>query len=407
MARRWQEPDAGIWEIEPRAWTHSRLSAAAGLRAVAAIPDQHGAAGERSALADRIVADTATHALHPSGRWQRAADDPGLDAALLLPPLRGALPMEDPRSVSTFHAYLAALTHNGYAYRFRHDDRPLADAEGAFLLCGFLVALTHHRLGNHVEARSWYDTTRSATGAAQLFSEEYDAVQHQMRGNLPQAFVHALHLEDRRHTVREDARRPRRRGRNIVMQEIPKPELLDPDRVDRDDREDMTTEDHRSQKQLLAKALGESCSYADQLWEQLNQVRAYLLDSLPPDPDCPVRRRLRRASPTGPDDEQGWQRWMATFADTTSVLCGAHGDSGFGLSTAKEEAQVRRTAPVLTLQHASPAGGRSCRTGADLCRSCRSATASGKAAGAPSRSPARWSPRRSRCVGCGAAPRPR
>ena len=195
VARRWQEPDAGMWEIEPRAWTHSRLSAAAGLRAVAAIPDQHGAAGERSALADRIVADTATNALHPSGRWQRAADDPGLDAALLLPPLRGALPMEDPRSVSTFHAYLAALTHNGYAYRFRHDDRPLADAEGAFLLCGFLVALTHQRLGNHVEARSWYDTTRAATGPAQLFSEEYDAVQHQMRGNLPQAFVHALHLE--------------------------------------------------------------------------------------------------------------------------------------------------------------------------------------------------------------------
>ena len=135
------------------------------------------------------------------------------------------------------------------------------------------------------------------------------------------------------------------------MQEIPKPELLDPDRVDRDDREDMTTEDHRSQKQLLAKALGESCSYADQLWEQLNQVRAYLLDSLPPDPRLPGPKTTASASPTGPDDEQGWQRWMATFADTTSVLCGAHGDSGFGLSTAKEEAQVRRSAPVLTLQH--------------------------------------------------------
>ncbi len=195
VAHRWDEPDAGMWEIEPRAWTHSRLSAAAGLRAVAAIPEQRSESAQRSALADRIVADTAAHALHPSGRWQRAADDPGLDAALLLPPLRGALPIEDPRSLSTFHAYLQALTRNGYAYRFRHDDRPLADAEGAFLLCGFLVALTHHRLGNAVEARSWYETTRAATGPPQLFSEEYDAVQHQMRGNLPQAFVHALHLE--------------------------------------------------------------------------------------------------------------------------------------------------------------------------------------------------------------------
>ncbi len=194
IGERWSEPDAGIWEIEPRAWTHSRLTAAAGLRAAAAAAP--GArAGDWLSLADRILADTAAHALHPDGRWQRAADDPGLDAALLLPPLRGALPTTDPRSTATFAAYLDKLTRDGYAYRFRHDDRPLADAEGAFLLCGFLVALTHHQLGNPVEARSWYDTTRAATGPPQLFSEEYDAVQHQMRGNLPQAFVHALHLE--------------------------------------------------------------------------------------------------------------------------------------------------------------------------------------------------------------------
>ncbi len=141
------------------------------------------------------------------------------------------------------------------------------------------------------------------------------------------------------------------------MQEIPKPELLDPDRVDRDDREDMTTEDHRSQKQLIAKALVESCGYADQLWEQLNHVRGYLLASLPPDPRLPGPKTTASASPTGPDDEEGWQRWMATFADTTSVLCGAHGDSGYGLSTAKEEAQLRRTAPILTMQHELAARG--------------------------------------------------
>ncbi len=36
ITRRWTEPDAGIWEIDNRAWTHSRLTAAAGLRAAAA-----------------------------------------------------------------------------------------------------------------------------------------------------------------------------------------------------------------------------------------------------------------------------------------------------------------------------------------------------------------------------------
>ena len=195
IADRWQEPDAGIWEIEPRAWTHSRLTAAAGLRAIAT----RSGAGHRQvewlALADRIVADTSAHALHPDGHWQRAVDDPGLDAALLLPALREAVPINDPRSKATFAAYLEQLTEDEYAYRFRHDDRPLSEAEGSFLLCGFLVALTHDRMGNRVLARSWYDTTRAAVGPPQLFSEEYDAIQHQMRGNLPQAFVHALHLE--------------------------------------------------------------------------------------------------------------------------------------------------------------------------------------------------------------------
>lgn len=138
------------------------------------------------------------------------------------------------------------------------------------------------------------------------------------------------------------------------MQEIPKPELLNPDRIDRDDREDMSAEDHRSQAQLLSKALEESCGYADQLWEQLDEVRAYLLASLPPDPRMPGPKTTASASPTGPDDEEGWQRWVTTFAATTSVLCGSHGDSGFGLSRAKEEAQVRRSAPIMALRHKYP-----------------------------------------------------
>jgi hypothetical protein len=138
------------------------------------------------------------------------------------------------------------------------------------------------------------------------------------------------------------------------MQEIPKPELLDPDRVDRDDREDMSAEDHRSQAKLLAKALEESCGYATQLWEQLDEVRGYLLASLPPDPRMPGPKDTASASPTGPDDEEGWQRWITTFASTTSALCGAHGDSGFGLSRAKEEAQVRRSAPIMALRHRYP-----------------------------------------------------
>jgi len=195
IGRRWMEPDAGIWELKPRPWTHSRLTAAAGLRAVADLPRRSRGGVDRAALADHIIADTAKSSLHASGRWQRSPRDPGLDAALLLPSIRRAVPPEDPRSVETLGQYLESLTQDGYAYRFRHDARPLEDAEGSFLLCGFVVALSLADHGRTVEARAWFERTRASCGPPALFSEEYDVRLRQMRGNLPQGFVHALMLE--------------------------------------------------------------------------------------------------------------------------------------------------------------------------------------------------------------------
>jgi alpha,alpha-trehalase len=195
IGNRWTEPDAGIWELENRPWTHSRLTAVAGLRAIASAAPGTARSGDWLTLADRILADTASHCMHPTGRWQRAADDPRLDAALLLPGLRGAVPRDDPRIRATLAAYLDELTSDGFAYRYRHDDRPLHEAEGSFLLCGFLAALSLHHQDERVEARAWHERTAAACGPAQLFSEEYDAQQHQMRGNLAQAFVHALMIE--------------------------------------------------------------------------------------------------------------------------------------------------------------------------------------------------------------------
>jgi GH15 family glucan-1,4-alpha-glucosidase len=195
IAGRGTEPDAGIWELSARPWTHSRLIAAAGLFALAGVEPDAARARNQQALAEHIVAHTTAHAVHPTGHWMRSPDDPSLDAALLLPGLRGAVPADDPRTRGTLTAYLRTLTHHGYAYRFRHDDRPLPEAEGSFLLCGFLVALALHQQGEAVEARAWYERTRSACGPPRLFSEEFDDEQYQLRGNLPQAFVHALHLE--------------------------------------------------------------------------------------------------------------------------------------------------------------------------------------------------------------------
>ncbi len=195
IANRWTEPDAGIWEIDNQRWTHSRLICAAGLRALAEQVPPQGAAANWLTLADKITAETSASSLHVTGRWQRSPDDAGLDAALLLPALRGAVPADDPRTLATLAAYQRELTVNGYAYRFRHDGRPLADAEGAFTFCGFLLSLALNQQHHPIEAAAWYERTRSCCGPPQLYSEEYDATEFQMRGNLPQAFVHALHLE--------------------------------------------------------------------------------------------------------------------------------------------------------------------------------------------------------------------
>jgi len=191
---RWSEPDAGIWEIEPDHWTHSRLICVAGLRAIAAHqPSERGA--RWIALADAIVAETSASALHPEGRWQRSPSDPRVDAALLLPAIRGGIAADDPRSVATLHAVERELTQDGYCYRYRPDERPLGEAEGAFLLCGFILSLAWAQQGDAVRAARWFERNRTACGPAGLVSEEFDVVQRQMRGNLPQAFVHAALLQ--------------------------------------------------------------------------------------------------------------------------------------------------------------------------------------------------------------------
>ncbi len=191
---RWRDADAGIWELDNRRWAHSRLMCVAGLRAIGAHASAPQAA-EWSSLADTILADASSDCIHPSGRWQRAPDDERVDASLLLPALRGALPADDPRSLATLEAVKSELVEDGYVYRFRHDNRPLGKAEGAFLLSGFHMALAAHQQGRPTEAIALFERTRASCGSPGLLTEEFDVGERQLRGNLPQAFVHALLLE--------------------------------------------------------------------------------------------------------------------------------------------------------------------------------------------------------------------
>lgn len=200
IEKRWQEPDAGIWELDDQHWAHSRLACVSGLRSLAAAaqgpPGGHGhrQAAAWGALADSIMASLGD-CVHKTGRWQRSPKDARVDAALLLSVIRGAVSADDPRSRQTVRAVREELGDDGYVYRFRHDARPLHKAEGAFLLCGFWMAQVAQLCGQHAEAAHWFERNRASCGPAGLFTEEYDVHQRQLRGNLPQAFVHAGLLE--------------------------------------------------------------------------------------------------------------------------------------------------------------------------------------------------------------------
>lgn len=194
VKQRWNQPEAGIWELDDDWWTQSRLACIAGLRSVAAYAPQ-GSTAELESLADEILAETTRRCLSPQGHWQRSPSHPGTDAALLLPPVRGALPASDARTIGTLRAVERDLTSDGYVYRFAHGDTALADAEGAFLLCGFGMSLAHWHQGDQVAAFRWFERNRAACGTPGILTEEFDVRQRQLRGNLPQGFVHAMLLE--------------------------------------------------------------------------------------------------------------------------------------------------------------------------------------------------------------------
>jgi GH15 family glucan-1,4-alpha-glucosidase len=113
IERRPGDPDAGVWELDDRRWAHSRLTCVARLRAIAALAPA-AALTRCSAPADRIAAGVDADCLHPSGRRQRAPGDPRVDAALLMPAIRRALPAADLGSRAALRAVATELGREGY-----------------------------------------------------------------------------------------------------------------------------------------------------------------------------------------------------------------------------------------------------------------------------------------------------
>jgi GH15 family glucan-1,4-alpha-glucosidase len=57
------------------------------------------------------------------------------------------------------------------------------------------MSLAYAQRGDDVAAARWFERNSGASGPAGLLAEEFDVSQRQLRGNIPQAFVHALLLQ--------------------------------------------------------------------------------------------------------------------------------------------------------------------------------------------------------------------
>ena len=115
-----------------------------------------------------------------------------LDASVLLIPLVGFLPPEDPRVRGTVEAIERHLTADGLVLRYDpstgHDGLP--GNEGAFLACSFWLADNLMLIGRRDDARRLFERLLRLRNDVGLLSEEYDPAAKRLVGNFPQAFSH-------------------------------------------------------------------------------------------------------------------------------------------------------------------------------------------------------------------------
>lgn len=194
IARRWTDPDAGVWELDDRRWSHSRLVCVAGLRQWSDFVD--GAGRDRlGRLADAVFDGVVRECWDPRGFFRRSPGDLRVDAAALFPIVRGAFDPSDPRAAGTLAEIRRSLVDDFYVYRFAEQNGRVGRSEGAFLFCGFMFALAELQAGDAVAAFRSFERNRGSCGPSGLLSEEFDVIERQLRGNLPQAFVHAALLD--------------------------------------------------------------------------------------------------------------------------------------------------------------------------------------------------------------------
>ncbi len=116
----------------------------------------------------------------------------GLDASLLLIPLVGFLPADDPRVRGTVAAIERRLVRGGLVLRYDTGTGTdgLPPGEGAFLACSFWLADNYVLLGRREEASALFERLLALRNDVGLLAEEVDPSDGRQLGNFPQAFSH-------------------------------------------------------------------------------------------------------------------------------------------------------------------------------------------------------------------------
>jgi GH15 family glucan-1,4-alpha-glucosidase len=202
----WQDPDEGIWEVRGprRHFTHSKVMAWVAFDRAVKTMERYGREGplERWRAARDAIREEVLRRGYDAerGTFVQYYGSDRLDASLLLIPLVGFLPADDPRVVGTVAAVREELMRDGFVERYRADDDNvevdgLPPGEGVFLPCSFWLAGVLAQQGRLDEAVELYERLLSLRNDLGLLSEEYDPGRRRLVGNFPQAFTHLTLVE--------------------------------------------------------------------------------------------------------------------------------------------------------------------------------------------------------------------
>ena len=199
VARRWQEPDAGIWELRADAahHVHSKMMGWLALDRALRIAETHRVSAGRlrrwRTARDAIAAEVRTRGFNTvTGSYTRSYGSTDLDAALLILPLLGIEAADSPRVRGTIDAIRSDLAAGGpLLYRYPPGRDGLAGSEGAFLPCSFWLVQALAHTGRRPQAIDVFEKLLHHASPVGLFAEEMDPATGAHLGNYPQALTHA------------------------------------------------------------------------------------------------------------------------------------------------------------------------------------------------------------------------